>query len=80
MFAIVALHVVAPAIFLYANITRGTVLGVRRNVIGSFRIVGTFGQPSPYGFTVCRGVVAVATLETKPRLTAGAHAVLGNSF
>ena len=37
-----------------------------RDVVGSFGVVGTFGEPSLDSLAVCRGVVVVAAFETKP--------------
>ena len=41
-----------------------------RDVVGSFGVVGTFGEPSLDSLAVCRSVVVVAAFETKPKNTA----------
>ena len=51
--AVVALHVVAAAVLLDADIALGTVLGVGRDVVRSLAVVRTLGQPPPDSLTVC---------------------------
>ena len=46
VFTVEALHVVAAAVLLDADVALGAVLGVGGDVVGSFTVVSTLGQPA----------------------------------
>ena len=47
----------------YLNLKRAYVFCVCRNIVGSFAVVSTFGQPTFDGFTIRGGVVVTPTFE-----------------
>ena len=46
VFTVKALHVVAAAVLLDADVALGAVLGVGGDVVGSFTVISTLGQPA----------------------------------
>lgn len=46
VFAIEALHVIAAAVLLNADVTARTVFGVCTDVVGRFTVIGALGQPA----------------------------------
>lgn len=65
MFATEALHMIAAAILLDANMAFRAILCVCANVVGRFTVVGTFGQPLFDDLTFGGRVIIVAAFETE---------------
>ena len=65
VFIVEALHVVAAAVLLDADVALGAVLGMSGDVVGSLAVVSTLGQPSPDCLAVRGGVVRVGALEAE---------------
>ena len=65
VFTVEALHVVAAAVLLDADVALGAVLGMSGDVVGSLAVVSTLGQPSPDCLAVRGGVVGVGALEAE---------------
>lgn len=78
--AVVALHVVAAAVLLDANIALGAVLGVGRDVVRRLRVVRALRQPPANSLAVCWCVITVSAFEAESGLASSAYAVLSDGF
>lgn len=67
---------IASAILLDAYVALWTVLGVGRDVICRFTIIGTLCQPSPDGQAVGWRMIVAAALKTKRRIAGLARCLL----
>lgn len=75
--AVEALHVIAAAVLLDANVTLWTVLGVRTDVVGRLAVVRALGQPAPDHPAIGRRMIVGAALVAERRVTCAARRLLG---
>lgn len=71
-----ALHVIAAAVLLDADVAFRAVFGVRTDVVGRFAVVGALGQPTFDHLAVGRCMVVGAAFETERRVARRANGLL----
>lgn len=77
VFTVVALHMIAAAILLDADIAFGAIFSVCAYIISSLAVVSAFSQPLPYYLAIGRGVVVGATFKAKRRIACFAGGFFG---
>lgn len=74
--AVEALHVIAAAVLLNADVALRTVFSVRTDVVGRFAVVRALGQPALDHLTVGRRMVVGAALEAERGIARSADRLL----